>query len=194
MTGRLFAVVGPSGVGKDTLLAGARAELRADPGFVFPRRIITRPAGDGTEDHLSVGEDAFASLERSGAFLVAWRAHGFAYAIPAGLKDDLASGRHGVVNVSRTVVADLAARHPLTVLLVRADPEILRARLLARGREDAHEVAARLRREPPSPAAHLDVAEISNDGPAADSVAAMVAVLRSRTARNVGRAGDPSVP
>lgn len=39
-TGRLFAVVGPSGAGKDTLIAAA---LAARPDLAIVRRVITRP-------------------------------------------------------------------------------------------------------------------------------------------------------
>lgn len=48
--GVLVLVVGPSGAGKDALLAGSRRELAGDPRFVFCRRVITRPRGVGESE------------------------------------------------------------------------------------------------------------------------------------------------
>src|SRR6266699_2369727 len=48
--GALVLVVGPSGAGKDTLIAMARASCADDAATVFPRRIVTRARSDA-EDH-----------------------------------------------------------------------------------------------------------------------------------------------
>jgi len=145
--GTLFLVVGPSGAGKDTLLDGARAALAGDPAWVFPRRAITRPAAAGGEDHDALTGDEFARRRAAGGFALHWRAHGLDYGIPAAIEDELAAGRHVVVNVSRAAVADAARRFaPVRVLLVTAPAAVLARRLAARGREDADDIARRLRR------------------------------------------------
>lgn len=145
--GKLALVVGPSGAGKDTLIAGARAQLAGDPNFVFPRREITRPADAGGEDHITVSWDSFAQRRADGAYALAWEAHGLGYGVPAGIADDLARGRTVVVNVSRTVIPDARTRFPnLQVMNVTAPVAILAERLAARGRESADDVARRLDR------------------------------------------------
>ena len=40
--GALVLVVGPSGAGKDALIAAAREALEANTRFTFPRRVVTR--------------------------------------------------------------------------------------------------------------------------------------------------------
>jgi ribose 1,5-bisphosphokinase len=64
-------VVGPSGAGKDTVLAYARQHLAGYEHVVFPRRVITRPPGPG-EDYESVTEAEFATRR----FALSWAAHG----------------------------------------------------------------------------------------------------------------------
>ncbi len=59
MTGTLFLIVGPSGAGKDTLLDGTRESLKGDNSFVFAKRVITRPASAGGEEHDAVDVEEF---------------------------------------------------------------------------------------------------------------------------------------
>ena len=85
LAGTFFLIVGASGVGKDTLLAGARAALATDERFVFARRTITRPADAGGEDHLFMAPEAFARTRQAGGFLSCWSAHGLDYGLPIAL-------------------------------------------------------------------------------------------------------------
>lgn len=164
MTGVLVAVVGPSGAGKDTLMDAARAALEGDARVVFLRRAITRPAEAGGEDHLPLSRGAFVAEREAGRFALWWDAHGLLYGIPRDALDSaLAAGRTAVANLSRRALADAAAHYPLRVLEITAPSEVLAARLAARGREDAADVARRLSREVPLPAG-LTVDRVMNDG------------------------------
>ncbi|MFU0507530.1 hypothetical protein [Pseudaminobacter sp. NGMCC 1.201702] len=96
--GLLIAVVGASGAGKDSLMTYARERLGADPAVLFVRRAITRPARIDAEDHDSLSVDAFLAAQASGAFAVAWEAHGLHYAIPATAHRHLAAGGVAVIN------------------------------------------------------------------------------------------------
>lgn len=173
----LVLVVGPSGAGKDTLLAGARAALAGEPRIRFVRRAITRPAGAGGEAHTPVTPAAFARTRAAGGYALAWEAHGLGYGIPADIATDLAAGSVVVANASRTVIAEAAARMPVLVLEITAPPEVLAARLAARGREDAAGMAERLSRQVPIPAG-VPVRRVVNDSAVASAVAAVVAILR----------------
>lgn len=138
----LVLVVGPSGAGKDTLLNAARRALAGDARFRFVRRVITRRAGSGSEDHEPVTEAEFAARE----FALHWQAHGLRYGIPADVADDVVRGVVVVANVSRVIIAEAAVRFPVRVIEVTAPPQILAERLAARGRETAADIAARLAR------------------------------------------------
>jgi phosphonate metabolism protein PhnN/1,5-bisphosphokinase (PRPP-forming) len=165
----LVLVVGPSGAGKDTLLEAARRALVDDPRFRFIRRVITRPAAAGGEAHEAVTETEFAARD----FALRWQAHGLRYGIPTGA---IADGIIAVANVSRQVIADAARRFPVRVIEITASPQTLAARLASRGREAAHDVAARLARNVAMPD-HVPVDTVENDGTLADGVARFVAAL-----------------
>ncbi len=144
--GCFVAVAGPSGAGKDTLIRGVQERFAADRRFVFARRIITRHA-DCSEDHDSITELEFARMKAAGAFLLSWSANGLSYGLPGGLGFDLQAGRIVIANVSRAVLPEARQRFPRHLVVhVVAAPEVLEARLSARGREDAAAQQARLAR------------------------------------------------
>lgn len=177
-SGRLVLVTGPSGVGKDSLLDGARAALAGRDEYVFPRRYVTRPAGLGSEDYISVSAADFADMAARGDFALHWPAHGLQYGIPASINADLASGRQVVVNVSRAVIDQARQRYPgLLVLAINASPDVLRQRLQKRGRESPAEIEERLQRAAAYRVEGSDVVTLNNDGPLAAGVAAFVTLL-----------------
>ncbi|MBK4995714.1 5-bisphosphokinase (PRPP-forming) PhnN [Pseudomonas sp. S37] len=76
-----------------------------------------------------------------------WQANGLDYGIPLQVDQWLQAGRAVLVNGSRAYLAQARRRYPdLLAVLVEVRPEVLRQRLLARGRETAEEVEQRLAR------------------------------------------------
>jgi ribose 1,5-bisphosphokinase len=144
--GHLVLVVGPSGAGKDTLLAHVRTATRDDERVIFPRRVITR-APDGTEDHDSLSDAEFERAQAEGAFAAWWGAHGNRYGNPVSVNAAIRAGRTVVCNVSRSVVASLRERYcVVTVVLVTAPTDVLRQRLAARRRSSDGDLAKRIER------------------------------------------------
>jgi len=173
-------VVGPSGVGKDTLIAYCRSRLLGDDAFVFARRAVTRPAGDSSEDHDAITEQVFQRHLAEGDFAMHWRAHGLGYGVPASVDDDLAFGRTVVVNVSRSIIADARQRYRrVTIVSVTASHEILAGRLHARGREAGDEVARRLARAESVDVSGSDVVHLDNSGPVESAGEALMRLLAS---------------
>jgi ribose 1,5-bisphosphokinase len=168
----LILVVGPSGAGKDTMLSLARAALTGDARFRFVRRVITRPADAGGEDHEAVPESDFSKR----SFALRWQAHGLHYGIPLDIVDDLTRGIVVVANVSRGVIAEAGERFPVRVIEVTAPPEVLAQRLAARGRETVTDVAQRLARDAPIPA-QVVVDTVVNDRTPAEAADRFIAAL-----------------
>jgi len=176
MTGRLVAVVGPSGVGKDSLMA---ALMEADPGLAIVRRVLTRDPGAGGEPALCVSEPEFERRIAAGEFALHWGAHGLRYGIPWAEIAVLKEGRDVLVNLSRAVLHEAAeVTGSLHVLWVTARPEVLAERLAARGRESKEGIAARLARKAPEPPSDLVVSVIDNSGALNETVTLALAALQ----------------
>jgi ribose 1,5-bisphosphokinase len=168
----ITAVVGPSGAGKDTLIAGALA-LRPDLHLV--RRVITRPTAAGGEDFDGVTPEDFAQRQSRGDFALTWDAHGLSYGIP---KSEVTGLRDVIFNGSRAALPLAAQVFPgLRVILVTAPDIILAARLAARGRETPEDIRARLSRAPFQMPEGIAFQTVVNDASPEEGIARLLALL-----------------
>lgn len=176
MPGRVFAVVGPSGAGKDTLIAAARG-VRRDLHVV--RRVITRPEEAGGEPFEGVSPADFAARAARGEFVLTWEAHGLHYGIPGSVLDAVSEGRDVIFNGSRAMLVEAWEVFPnLTVILVTAPIQVLAERLASRGRETTEEIAARLARARYDVPPGIPVRVVENGGRLEDAVAAFLTALQ----------------
>jgi len=172
---KVIGVVGPSGVGKDSVME-AMSALRQD--IKLAQRVITRPAGAGGENSRSATEDEFDAMIAQGHFQLWWSAHGLRYGVPRatvnapGTAFVLVNLSRGVLDRAREAFDDFA------VLSLTAKTETLAARLAARGRETSAEIVARLERAGSMRPQGPDVLEISNDGPLGETVQCALSVLQ----------------
>ena len=163
--GVFVPVVGPSGAGKDSLMSFARRHLAGNPAILFATRVITRPSDPAAEAHDTLDEAGFLAAEAEGAFALSWRSHGLCYGVPAEVDIAIRAGRVVVANLSRASVADAIARYAdVMPVLVTVSPGVLAARLAARGRESAQDIAARIARNADYAGFGADCRVLDNSG------------------------------
>lgn len=172
----LILIAGPPGAGKDTLLEAARRRLEGDHRFRFVRRVIDRPQDRRLESHEPLEPEQFRARQEAGAFALVWRNGGANYAVPADIGIDLAQRRAVVANVSRTLLAEAAARFPVRIVEITAPPDIIARRLAALGRSDAVDTARRHARPMRIPAGVVHEV-VMNDGSVEQGTRALVATL-----------------
>ncbi|WP_337182988.1 phosphonate metabolism protein/1,5-bisphosphokinase (PRPP-forming) PhnN [Shinella sp.] len=178
--GIMIVVVGPSGAGKDSVMAYAARHFAGEARLRFVRRVITRPADAGGEAHEALDTDGFSRRKADGGFAVSWDAHGLSYGIPRETLEQLASGVTMVANGSRAALPAFAAAYPrLKVVVITARPDVLAARLAARGRESAEAIGRRLMRAAPEIVVAADTMVIDNSGPLEEAGGTFVSLLAS---------------
>ena len=174
-TGRLIAVVGASGVGKDSVISGV---IEAAPSIRKVRRIITRPAEPDGEDHSEATREAFNTMVSQRAFCLHWAAHGYSYGIPASVLTQISEGEQCLANLSRSVLTTAADLFPsMLVLNITVKSATLAQRLAQRGRENHAQITSRLERVVSPISTELNVNDISNDGSLESTVATALDVL-----------------
>ncbi len=144
MYGRLIAIVGPSGSGKDTLMSELKNRVKAH----FPRRFITRQPFPNDERYMHVTQDEFLKLLENNQLAFHWSAHGLNYGIPKNIDQFLSDGADVIFNCSRAALNNISQNcNNLEIILVAVSPNILRNRLILRGRESIEEINLRMSRK-----------------------------------------------
>lgn len=162
----LIYTMGPSGAGKDSLLAWLKTHIPGDGRVHFAQRCIDRPCKPGDESHEALSTEAFVALQKHRAFGMCWQANGRLY----GIKHAELTGPEGtrwvIVNGSRGYLSTAIEVYPhLHILHITASPDVLAQRLSSRGRETVEEIRSRLQRN--TTLLHRTdrhVMEVSNDG------------------------------
>ena len=171
MPGRLFLIVGPSGVGKDSIID--ELKIRLGSRVHFPRREITRPA-DPSEDFISITAEAFKAEN----YAIAWQAHGLSYGIRREDFLPLARGYDVILNASRALVSKFEDLFdPVFVVQVTANPDSIATRLANRGRESRQEIKQRLNRAPRLTIQRAKLFQLDNSGPLSAAVESFLAIM-----------------
>lgn len=147
MSGRLFIVSGPSGVGKSSLCA---ALLKRQPKLRLSVSCTTRAPRpgekDGREYHF-LSRDEFERLRQEGAFLESAEVHGNLYGTrKSDVEAMLAAGSDVLLEIDWQGAAQVAEKMPDACRIFILPPSIeeLRRRLSGRGQDDAEVVARRV--------------------------------------------------
>lgn len=139
MDTKIVLIVGPSGVGKDTLLKNVKKDL---PFVNFVDRYITRKP-DKNESNYYLDKYAFEILKNNGFFISTWNAHENYYGIA---KNSIEAGLN-LISISRSKIKDFE-KYTDNVLTINitVPKDILRKRLEKRNRESSQEIEKRLNR------------------------------------------------
>lgn len=157
----------------------ARERLCTESSICFAHRYITRPAGAGGENHVELTEEEFTARCQAGLFALHWESHELRYGIGIELNQWLDKGVTVVVNGSREYLREAWNRYPeMLPVYIEVAHDVLRERLLSRGRETPAQVKKRLERNCSLQSLGLHGTVIRNNGPLDVAGEALVNLIR----------------
>ncbi|HMF58573.1 MAG TPA: guanylate kinase [Pyrinomonadaceae bacterium] len=145
--GMLVVVSSPSGGGKGTLI---RRVLKTVPDLGYSVSYTTREPREGEtsgRDYFFVSMDEFKAMESAGEFLEWASVHGHFYGTSCSqVEREMNDGRDIILEIDVQGAASVRRIAPssVTVFILPPSFEILKERLIARGTEDAEDLAIRL--------------------------------------------------
>lgn len=178
---RLIYLVGPSGVGKDSVLTQLKRHHYSDNQPLVAHRYITRPARADDENHIELTEFDFNRRLKSNLFLFHWQSHDYSYAVGVEIKKWLQQGHCVIINGSRQYLEQARQIFPgLMLVWMTVSEDVLRQRLQHRGRENAEEIEARIQRSKKIAVMQADdYLTIYNDRSIEDTVEKLLALVES---------------
>lgn len=176
---RMYYLVGPSGVGKDTLLRHLKMTEYSTHQPMVAHRYITRPVRANDENHVELSEFDFQRRLEAGLFLFNWESHGYQYAIGREAKKWVKEGNNVIVNGSRKFLSTAREIYGKIIpIWITVSEDILRERLIQRGRETEEQIEERvLRNRELEQLKTNDCVYINNDQSVEDTVGQIIALV-----------------
>tara|TARA_R110001583_G_scaffold120_4_gene1195 strand:+ start:25 stop:504 length:480 start_codon:yes stop_codon:yes gene_type:complete len=115
---------------------------------MIANRYICRDWQSGNENHIQLSEAEFQRRQQLGFFSLDWQANGLRYGIGKEIDLWLEKGQNVLVNGSREYLPTAMTIYgkDLVPVLIKVETDILRQRLINRGRESLPDIEARLTR------------------------------------------------
>ncbi|MDE2836181.1 MAG: guanylate kinase [Chloroflexota bacterium] len=184
----LVVVSGPSGVGKDAMLALVR---KARPEVFWAITATTRAVRPGEEHgvhHLFHTREEFLQLLERGELLEHAEVYGNLYGVPkAPVREALVEGRDAIVRTDVQGAASIRTMAPDALLIFVAPPSLeeLERRLRSRDTESAEETGLRVEmsRKEMRDAAWFDAVVVNETGRLEDAAREVMAVIERERQR-----------
>ncbi len=182
VTGRLFVVSGPSGVGKGTVIRGARREL---PDLAVATSATTRPRRPGERDgreYYFLGQEDFDRRVAAGEFLEHVSYAGNRYGtLRSEVERRLRSGHDVVLEIEVEGARAVKREMPEAVLVFIAPPGVadLEKRLRGRATDTPEEIEHRLRIARGEMEAKPEFDHVITNDDAGRAAAELAALMRS---------------
>lgn len=188
----LVVLSGPSGVGKDAVLAKLR---ETHPEIFFAVTVTTRPMRPGEiegQDYIFINPEHFKLLLDRGEFLENAEVYGRQYGVPKWpLRDALSKGHDSIVKVDVQGAATIRKLAPEALLIFLAAPsfEELEKRLTTRKTDSPAQMTIRIEtaRSEMEQAGHFDAVIINETGMLTQTVEAIIKIIREQRANPTRR-------
>ena len=184
----LVVVSGPSGVGKDAMLALVREQRPEVFWAITATTRAMRPGEEHGVHHLFHSREEFLELLERGELLEHAEVYGNLYGVPkAPVREALAEGRDAIVRTDVQGASSIRALAPDALLIFVAPPSLeeLERRLRSRDTESAEETALRVEtsRQEMRDAAWFDAVIVNETGGLENAAQEVMAVIKRERQR-----------